>query len=126
MLYLGFIDLNRTVYRSIFQYIAVYCSISQYIAVCHSISQYIAVYRSTSQYIAFSRGHRSKFIWSCSRFTEAKSDKFQLNRLKLKTKNVIAFKLRVKLYRRFERDDGNPNDISIYRVGRIFWPDLAW
>ena len=29
------------------------------------VSQYIAAYCSTSQYITFSRGHRSKFIWSC-------------------------------------------------------------
>ena len=53
------------VYRSILQYIAVYCSLSQHIAVYRSILQYIAEYRSSSQYIAFSRGHRSKFIWSC-------------------------------------------------------------
>ena len=44
---------------------AVYCSILQQIAVYGSILQYIAVYCSTSQYIAFSRGHRSKLIWSC-------------------------------------------------------------
>ena len=53
------------VYCSISQYIAVYCSISQYIEVYRSILLYIAVYCSTLQYIAFSRGHRSKFIWSC-------------------------------------------------------------
>ena len=46
------------VYRSILQYIADF-------AVYRSLSQFIAVYRSVSHFIAFSRGHRSKFIWSC-------------------------------------------------------------
>ena len=56
---------NVTVYHSISQNIAVYRRISQYIAGYRRISQYIAVYCSISHYIAFSRGHRSKFIWSC-------------------------------------------------------------
>ena len=63
-------------YCLISPYIALYCNISHYIAlyrIYRIISHYIALYRIISPYIAFSRGHRSKFIWSCSKYSRPRT-----------------------------------------------------